>query len=668
MRPIPWSSKLLLVVILSGAVPMACGGKGGTTGSGTTGAGASTGTTTTGTSSGDGGCFADCGNGGAFNQALAINPPSVTINVSNGVALPATVAFTATADGGPVSPSWVVDISSIANVDANGVVTPTGTQGGEVIVKAALNGETATATVTVNIQTAVNPGALSDADQTALKGASDADPGVVWAYPYNGTVFPKGLVAPELMWNGSAGGDRYYIHLKGKYADFEIFTTADPPSRFTLDDVSWKQLTESGHGGPVALHVARLPAGAATGTVIADHSWTIANGSLKGTVYYWSNNLGRVLRIKPGAGTPPEDFLPPQAHDGCSTCHAVSANGSTLVIGGDTSVSVLDLLSNNPVLSLPTVGKPVRNWAMAAVSPNGKVLVENNAPLPGPPGGSDGMWDTQAGSKLAATGLEGAFLDMPAFAPNGTKIAYVDHNTHGLAVYDYDAVNVKASNPVGLVPPGGDGNLNAIVFPSVSPDAKWVVYHRGQYPNSLDTRFGPGSLYLASVDQPGVEQRLAQLDGDAYPFAAGPRDLNYNYEPTFAPLNAGGFTWVVFTSRRTLGNRLTGGPDAVKQLWVAAIDQSPQAGVDPSHPAFWVPGQDANLNMRGFWALDPCKQVGEGCGTGSECCNQNCDTGVCKDPDPNECAQDGNHCEKDGDCCDPTSKCINNICSEAPPH
>ncbi|MEO7329412.1 MAG: hypothetical protein ABI193_12585, partial [Minicystis sp.] len=210
------------MVIVAGSVPIACGGKGGSTGSGTTGSGAGTGSTSTGTSSGEGGCFAECGNGGGLNQPLTIMPPAVTINVSNGVARPATVAFTASADGSPVSPSWIVDISSIANVDANGVVTPTGTQGGEVIVKASLNGETATAVVTVNIQLAINPGGVSDADIGVLKGASGADPGVVWAYPYNGTVFPKGLVAPELMWNGSAGGDRYYIHFKGKYADFEI--------------------------------------------------------------------------------------------------------------------------------------------------------------------------------------------------------------------------------------------------------------------------------------------------------------------------------------------------------------------------------------------------------------------------------------------------------------
>jgi hypothetical protein len=104
----------------------------------------------------------------------------------------------------------------------------------------------------------------------------------------------------------------------------------------------------------------------------------------------------------------------------------------------------------------------------------------------------------------------------------------------------------------------------------------------------------------------------------------------------------------------------------VKQLWVAAIDQDPEPGQDPSHPAFRVPGQDmATLNMRGFWALEPCKQAGDACSTGSQCCNQNCDRGVCEEQDG--CAQTGNGCMADADCCDATASCINGFCSEPPP-
>ena len=59
---------------------------------------------------------------------------------------------------------------------------------------------------------------------------------------------------------------------------------------------------------------------------------------------------------------------------------------------------------------------------------------------------------------------------------------------------------------------------------------------------------------------------------------------------------------------------------------MTAIDASPQAGKDPSHPAFWLPGQDTgNNNMRGEWALNPCKQTGNTCSSGYDCC-----TGFCQ--------------------------------------
>jgi len=662
MRSLGIKFFLLVLALALLSAPLACGaGKGSDSdvshGAGATGAGAASG------GSGMGGdIFGTGGNGPT--SGLEVVPPTATIEVQNGMSSP--VDFEAMLDGNPVNATWVVDLSAIANVDGAGLVTATNTLGGKVKVRAAFNGKTAEAVVTVNLKTLQNPAGTVGTDQVLLKSAVDPDPTIQWTYPYDKTVFPKGLLAPELMWNNGGDNDTYYVHYVGTYVDLEVFTKAAPPSRFALDDPTWKALSESGPGGKVKLTVARLPPGAASATVVVNHEWTIANGSLKGTVYYWANSLGRVLRIKPGA-VAPDDFLAAAGYTtSCSTCHAVSADGSTLIIGGDLqNVTTFDLLNNTGVFALGSTPRP---WAMPAISPNGKVLIENNAPLPGPPGGSDAMFDAVTGQKLAGTGLDGVYLDMPAFAPNGTKLAYVDHTTHGLGIYDFDVATTTASNPLSLVPMGADASLNAIAFPSVSPDAKWIVYHRGQWPNSLDTRTGPGNLYLASVDQPGVEVRLGETDGDTYPFAAGDRDRNYNYEPTFAPLDSGGYAWVVFTSRRTYGNRLTGGKDVVKQLWVTAIDQSPQAGQDPSHPAFWVPGQDLNtLNMRGYWALDPCKPNGQVCSTGSECCNQNCDEGICKDPDPNECADTGNACSDAVKCCDPLAVCINGFCSEPPP-
>jgi hypothetical protein len=655
----------------AGFVPLACGGGSDDAASAGTLSGGSTG-------GGDGSTGIFDPDGGI--ESIVVEPKTADILIDNGVATPPNVDFEALKGGQPVDASWSVDFGTIADVDSNGVVTPSGTKGGEVVVTAKTSDGQGSGKVSVHVKQVQNPGGISPGDQGILKGAVDPDAVTQWTYPYDKTVFPRGLLAPEMMWNNGGPDDSYYIHLVGQFVEIEIFAKAPAPSRFLLDDATWKAISESGKGGDVAVSVHRLVPGAQTATVVINHTWRLAKGSLRGTVYYWANSLGRVVRIKPGSPAP-DDFLaaanPPVT--GCTTCHTVSANGETLIMGGDNPTSNFQLIPNASQLELASVGKDVRNWAMPAVSPNGKYVVENNAAnVPGPPGGSDGMFDAMTGLKLAGTGLEGIMLGMPAFGPSGKHLAYVTlEGTHDLARFLYNSAANTVSEQQVLVSAGADPNLNAISFPSVSPtvpggelgESTWITYHRGAYPGSLDTRFGPGDLYLANADEPGIEVRLANANGDGYPFAAGDRDRSYNYEPTFAPVISGGYAWVVFTSRRTYGNRLTGPKDKVKQLWVVAIDQLPKPGEDPSHPAFWVPGQDPEtLNMRGFWAMDPCKQQGDMCTTDGECCNgEKCEDGLCGGE--KECAPEGGLCEIDADCCGAAGGiiCLGGECGTPPP-
>ena len=252
---------------------------------------------------------------------------------------------------------------------------------------------------------------------------------------------------------------------------------------------------------------------------------------------------------------------------------------------------------------------------------------------------------------------------------------------------DFDATkSPMLTSPRDLVQPGTDPSDGDITWPTVSPDGHWALYTRSNG-TVIDSRGSctsdgcdystRGDLYLADTTTPNSEIRLASLDGDSYPFAAGARDLHYNYEPTFAPVAAGGYFWVVFHSRRTFGNvsTLTGAPATTKQLWVAAIDQSPVPGKDPSHPAFRLEGQDlTTLNLRGFWALDPCKGDGQGCGSGTECCGGYCDASgdagapVCSAAAP-VCAANGDKCTTTADCCGAATgtTCINKVCSEPAP-
>jgi hypothetical protein len=101
-----------------------------------------------------------------------------------------------------VAVTWTIDYSSIALVDSEGVVTPTGAQGGAITLTANDGSGSATVNITVNVKKTINAVGVTQTDIDTLKGAVDVDPAMQWAYPYDKTVFPKGLEAPLLMWNG----------------------------------------------------------------------------------------------------------------------------------------------------------------------------------------------------------------------------------------------------------------------------------------------------------------------------------------------------------------------------------------------------------------------------------------------------------------------------------
>ncbi len=644
------------------------------------------------------------GGGGHTLTGVAVDPPTASVDIIDDKIV--TQAFTARAtfaDGTTEalsSASWSANFPAAGSIDGLGTFTPSAQVGGPVTITATYKSVKGTASLAVNLHYTKNPANAASAVQTALLGASQKDTSCTWAYPYDGTVFPRGLAAPTMMWNGGAAPDVYSVHLSSKYFDLTEFVTAAPPSRFAIDDTTWTKFASS-TSGKASLAVNRWNGTAAT--TVVQHTWTISPASMRGTIYYWANNLGRVMRIKPGASAP-DDFAnkaplnDPNQYTQSSclmTCHTVSADGSTLVSGGGTFGGSYDLKGGKPVHYTGGTWGPVNQWqsiqwSMSAVSPTGKYMMTNSMAVGlsaavGGPSSFASLYDTLTGGKVGSSGLDGALLAMPAWSPEGSLIAYVDSGNPAswsqgwnipapgnLRVIDFDEkTNPMASNAHDIVQVGSDPNKR-INWPTVSPDGSWVVYARGP---SADTRYGNSDLYIASTKQANAEARLANLDGDDYPFAAGARDLGWNFEPAFAPVASGGYFWVVFTSRRTYGNLLTAAKDQTKQLWVAAIDEKPTLGQDASHPAFELPGQALDsINMRGYWALDPCKQDGQTCQSGTECCGGYCDQGdggapICRSVNSG-CSQNGDHCDTSADCCGASSgaTCINQVCSEPPPN
>jgi hypothetical protein len=301
------------------------------------------------------------------------------------------------------------------------------------------------------------------------------------------------------------------------------------------------------------------------------------------------------------------------------------------------------------------VGYPAGGaWGGAAVSPHGDVVVPSFAGIRGTLGiaTTSGAFDPVTATSIASSGLETTRPWMPVFSPDGQLLVYVDEvATPGgcqfgtgqgavdgarlkacsadLRAFDWDPVARHATNDRRLIAKGTDPARDVLQYPTVSPDHSLVIYGRGpeigSFSHITPINLVPGTLYGVRPDAPDVEVELAHLGGSGYPFAAGARDRQLDYEASFAPVTAGGYAWVVFVSRRSFGNLLTGSPflgegtGGVKQLWIAAIDLNAPPGIDPSSPAFWLPGQDISVsdvrvvNQRARWTLSPC--LGDDCPT-----------------------------------------------------
>jgi hypothetical protein len=180
-----------------------------------------------------------------------------------------------------------------------------------------------------------------------------------------------------------------------------------------------------------------------------------------------------------------------------------------------------------------------------------------------------------------------------------------------------------------------------------------------------------GDLYSVDV----ASKQARRLDAANGYAASGESYLpngerNMTFVPTVLPIAVGGYFWVLYTSHRSYGNTLDSQQGRGK-LWVSALDMSPAAGADASHPGFFLEGQALDAtNLRAFWVLDPCRPTGTACDSGDQCCEGFCRTdgnGMACVPPPSGCSNESESCAAASDCCDTTQRCINGHCAVRPP-
>ncbi|MGH7439085.1 MAG: hypothetical protein ACRENE_25635, partial [Polyangiaceae bacterium] len=447
---------------------------------------------------------------------------------------------------------------------------------------------------------------------------------------------------------------------------------------------------------------------------------------------------GHISRFQPGTGATPQ-ALNGGACMGCHAVNAkgtvlvADIDDSTMDAGADgghtvPSVAPYDNWSGTrpwaafdiTQTSAPLTYQSTKFGGNVALTPDGQLLVFGG---PASPPGSKylSLGVVSTGMVLPDSGLDSVTLpsvgdagvqnlEMPAFSSDGTMLALVESANGG----DRDNVLPSMPEAIGYLTFQQNGatgtfdpTLHQVVdstsatfattggglgYPTFTPDSTAIAFHAGHTSTGCsgacdDTVTDDGDLFVATLGltandggapiapdggaTPGTPIRLAA--------ACDPpvtSDDNASVEPTFNPVQRGGYSWAVFTSMRQWGNKAwpstvtqTGHVNGKRRLWVAPVDTT-IGTADPSHPAIFLEGQEDTPNMRGFWTLSSCvatpttPDAGGSCTNGFDCCSGFCKNGVCVMPNKVACSGIGGSCTTAADCCNASAvSCSGGTCT-----
>jgi hypothetical protein len=379
-----------------------------------------------------------------------------------------------------------------------------------------------------------------------------------------------------------------------------------------IPQAAWTSMVYSNGGEPVSVSLVLAQGGSAFGPY--SETWTIAQATLQGTIYYNSYGTALVqnsdtldsygkqygagtLAIQPGATAPTlvagVKSLGANGNGvGCRVCHTVAANGQSLITqasnasASDYSASVGINLAND---TTGGSGAPLAtsNLAFPALYKDGSlILSQGGFGYSGFDGNRVSRLYTGTGSPVAGvTGLPSDLqAALPAFSPDGAHVSFnfwagtakgaggasLVGDQVSLAMFDFNGSNAFSNPRVLYTDPGG----NPVAYSSFFPNSAGIVFEV-ELSNPINqfgfTRQGiTAELWWVDVAS-GSAHRLDALNGyksgggTYLPAQPAPGDgteaphtpaldATLNYEATVNPIASGGYAWVVFTSRRMYGN------------------------------------------------------------------------------------------------------------------
>lgn len=474
-----------------------------------------------------------------------------TITVIAGQSSPV-VAYEAKWKGQPVNVGWSVDRGDIGTIagaaSSTASFVPTGKVGGLVKVAAGLNGQTIERQILVRLvaeqngfdaanpavkaQIATEAGKLKDGGGVGGVGGEGLGPAITdtatldalshpsstgqaeelrYLYPYDQTVWPRGLLAPLLMWDWALGdADGIRIELETSHKSFSWTGTFGRPAilqqtggkfvRHPIPQDVWEMATNTAGSPTIDNTPDRLTVrltvskdGEAYGPIA--QTWTIAPARLSGIIYYNSYGTqlaknhgdaiggdgrfgGAVLSIHVGDTGPKLVAGSTTANTtGCRVCHSVAPSGSRLVVqhGNDTKKSsAYDLDPNGG-----SVEHVLANGAeFAGIYSDGSMALTSAGKLISLPDDS---------TPLPVSGLANVTTNLgtPKFSPDGKRVVFnpmegpgVTNPRQKLVVMDFDAATGAFSNDVTVVDYTGQSAQTRPGWPAFLPDGASVVFHR----------------------------------------------------------------------------------------------------------------------------------------------------------------------------------------------